>query len=171
VDIPISDPKAKDWITTTTALLELSLKALPVGLSLRDVLTHVPRLILTHASHGLTSMTQSPELLPRSLSVSLLISPASTAALPELAPTLDPSYALGAIDGAIIIRSVAVKAYAVHSAGVLIARTLIALWSPPRKWMNDTALIVPHPGGKSALIPPLTDTRVRFGLIGLIGIG
>jgi hypothetical protein len=116
-------------------------------------------------------MTQSPELLPRSLSVSLLTSPALTAALPEPAPTLGPSYALSAIDGAIIIRSVAVKAYAVHSAGVLIAKTLITLWSPPRKWMNDTASIVPHPGGKSALTLPLTDTRVRFGLIGLIGIG
>jgi hypothetical protein len=45
VDIPISDPKAKDWITTTTALLESSLKASPVGSSLCDVLTHVPRIM------------------------------------------------------------------------------------------------------------------------------
>jgi len=45
VDIPISDPKDKDWIKTTTATLESSMVASPIGSALRDVLAHVPRIM------------------------------------------------------------------------------------------------------------------------------
>jgi hypothetical protein len=45
VDIPISDPNAKDWIKTTTATLESSIVASPIGSALRDVLAHVPRIM------------------------------------------------------------------------------------------------------------------------------
>jgi hypothetical protein len=45
VDIPISDPKSKVWLQPTRDLLKASLWASPVGSSLLDALSHVPRIM------------------------------------------------------------------------------------------------------------------------------
>jgi hypothetical protein len=45
VDIPITNPKDKDWLKSTTTLLESSMVASPIGSALWDVLAHVPRIM------------------------------------------------------------------------------------------------------------------------------
>jgi hypothetical protein len=45
VDIPITDPKSKLWLQPTRDLLEASLWASPVGSSILDVLSRVPRIM------------------------------------------------------------------------------------------------------------------------------
>jgi hypothetical protein len=41
IDIPITNPKDKDWLKSTVTLLESSMMASPIGSALRDVLAHV----------------------------------------------------------------------------------------------------------------------------------
>jgi hypothetical protein len=51
VDIPITDPKSKLWLQPTRDLIEASLRASPVGSSILDVLSCVPRImrVLPHS--------------------------------------------------------------------------------------------------------------------------
>jgi hypothetical protein len=109
---------------------------------------------LTPASRGSISMIPYRGLLQRSSSVSLFPSPVSIAAYPEHAPTLAPSCALGANDGATIILSAAVKAYAVRSVEDLISSPHTLLLSTPRKWIVGTVLIAAPQRRRSAITQP-----------------
>jgi hypothetical protein len=140
VDIPISDPKAKDWI----ALLESSMVASPIGSALRDILAHVPHIMQCspHSDSCIAwvnindsvSGTSAKKFLGKFINIS-----GETAVSPELNPAPVPSCAPGATDGAITTLSVAAKVYTVPYAGVLIARTLMLLWSLPPKLRCATA--------------------------------